>query len=377
MLKIKSLSADENKRKFIKEFIEFPKRLYKDEEKWVPWFDIDMRKILKKKHPFFLHSDGEFFLAEEDGETKGRICVVSNVRYQKEHNRNCAHFFFLDAPESKEVFQALLDAAADWAKNRGVEYLDGPMLFGGAYGSGLLIEGYELPPPMTMMPYNFPYYRKFVEELGFTKLFDTYGTDISKENFVLPEKIEKFAEKVLERGRFKVKRYKSKRAILKEADRLLELFNATLADHPEDYPLTDEELVQLKKDLAPVASPDLIKVLTYDDKIVGYLLAFADITPQLRKSMGKITIPGIIRMMRGLKNSNKLLANGMGILPEYQRLGGNALLYYELSKTVQSRDFTIAKTVQINESTTLMLADIEKLGAVKEVTHRVYQRKLK
>lgn len=66
----------------------------------------------------------------------------------------------------------------------------------------------------------------------------------------------------------------------------------------------------------------------------------------------------------------------MGILPEYQRLGGNALLYYELSKTVKSRDFKIAKTVQINESTTLMLADIRKLGAVMEVTHRVYQLKL-
>lgn len=376
MVKIISLSQTENRRKFIKEFIEFPKKLYADEEKWVPWFDIDMRQILKKKHPFFIHSDGEFFIAEENGKTVGRICVVSNVRYQKEHDRSCAHFFFLDAEESKKIFNLLIEAAAEWAKSKGNEYLDGPMLFGGAYGSGLLIEGYELPPPMTMMPYNYPYYRTIIEDLGFTKLFDTYGTDISQENFILPEKIKKFAKKVLERGRFKVQEFKSKREILKKADELLELYNATLADHPEDYPLTPEELTQLKKDLTPIASPDLIKILTYDDKIVGYLLTFADITPELRKSMGKITIPGIIRMMRALKRSKKILANGMGILPEYQRLGGNALLYYELSKTVKSRDFKIAKTVQINESTTLMLADIRKLGAVMEVTHRVYQLKL-
>ncbi len=376
MITIDSLSQTEKKGKFIRNFINFPKSLYAEEGKWVPWFDIDMKHILKKKHPFFLHSDGEFFLAKEDGTTVGRICVVSNTRYQKEHNRKCAHFFFLDAGESKEIFKLLLDTAAEWAKERGNEYLDGPMLFGGAYGSGLLIEGYDIQAPMTMMPYNYSYYRSIIEDLGFTKLFDTYGTDISPDKFTLPDRIAVLAEKVLKRGRFKVMEFKTKKQILKEADELLVMYNATLADHPEDYPLTEEELAQLKKDLAAVASPDLIKILTYDDKIVGYLLAFADISPILHRNMGKVTIPGIIRMLRGLKTSNKVLFNGMGILPEYQRMGGNALLYHELSKTVRSRNFKVAKTVQINESTVLMLSDIHKLGAVDETIHRVYQRKL-
>ncbi len=364
------------KKKFIKEFIEYPKRIYLQEEKWVPWFDIDMKNILKKKHPFFLHSEGEFFLAKSGDKTTGRICVVSNVRYQKEHNRKCAHFFFLDAEEDTGVFKILLDAAASWAKKRGLEYLDGPLLFGGAYGSGVLVKGFEQSAPMTMMPYNYPYYGEIIESLGFTKFFDTYGTDISPDKFVLPERIKRLAEKVLERGRFKVMDFKTKKEVLKIADDLLFMYNATLGDHPEDYPLTKEELVQLKKDLAPVLSPDLVKILTYDDKIVGYLLAFADISPILHKNMGKITPFGLFRMIRGMKKSEKMLANGMGILPQYQRLGGNALLYYELAKTVQSRSFKIAKTVQINESTVLMLSDIHKLGAVDEVTHRVYQRKL-
>lgn len=376
MITIDSLSKTKKKGKFIREFINYPKSLYTNEKNWVPWFDMDMRQILKKKHPFFLHSDGEFFLARENGTTVGRICVVANTRYQKEHNRKCAHFFFLDAEENEEVFKSLLDTSAEWAREQNMEYLDGPMLFGGAYGSGLLIKGYEHQAPMTMMPYNYAYYRTMVENLGFIKLFDTFGTDISPGNFTPPEKVTRLAKKVLERGRFKVMKFKTKKQILKEADKLLVMYNATLADHPEDYPLTDEELAQLKKDLVTVASPDLIKILTYDDKIVGYLLAFADISPILHRNNGKVTIPGLIRMMRGLKTSKKVLFNGMGILPEYQRLGGNALLYNELSKTVRSRNFKVAKTVQINESTVLMLSDIHKLGAVDETTHRVYQQKL-
>ena len=84
--------------------------------------------------------------------TVGRICVVSNIRYQEQHNRNCTHFFFLDAVEDTEVFKTLLKAAGDWGKGQGQEVLDGPLLFGGTCGSGILIEGYDQPAPMTMMP---------------------------------------------------------------------------------------------------------------------------------------------------------------------------------------------------------------------------------
>ena len=79
MINIQRYSKSNSKNIFIKNFIKFPKDLYKNEKNWVPWFDIDMKQILTKKHPFFLHSDGEFFLAERKGKTVGRICVVSNV----------------------------------------------------------------------------------------------------------------------------------------------------------------------------------------------------------------------------------------------------------------------------------------------------------
>ena len=372
MINIYSLTDTETKKVFIKNFINFPKKLYKNSDKWVPWFDIDMKQILTKKHPFFLHSKGEFFLAEEAGIIKGRICVLSNNRYQEQHKRNCAHFFFLDAVENIEVFNALINSAADWGKDQGQNLLDGPMLFGGTSGSGILIEGYDQPAPMTMMPYNFPYYREMLEKIGFLKYFDTIGSDISPGNFKIPEKIESLAEKVIKRGRFNVIKFKNKKDILKKANDIAALYNTTLGDHPEDYPLTDEELAQVVKDLITVASPDLIKILEYDEKIVGYLFAFADISTILRKNKGKLTPLGILRLIIGLKTSKKVLFNGMGILPEYQRLGGNALLYSELSKTVRSRNFKKAETVQIAESTEMMLKDIKKLGSKINTIHRIY-----
>jgi hypothetical protein len=372
MIHIYSLSDSESRNKFIKNFINFPKQLYRDCDKWVPWFDVDMKQILTGKHPFFLHSNGEFFLAEENGVVKGRICVLSNTRYQKQHKRKCAHFFFLDAVEDIEVFKVLINSAANWGKDQGQKLLDGPMLFGGTSGSGVLIEGYDQSAPMTMMPYNFPYYREMLEMIGFLKYFDTIGSDISPGNFKIPDKIESFAKNVIKKGRFDVIKFKNKKDILKKADSIAELYNKTLGDHPEDYPLSDKELAQVTKDLMTVASPDLIKILEYDKKIVGYLFAFADISNILRKNKGKLTPLGIIRLVIGLRATKKVLFNGMGILPEYQRLGGNALLYSELSKTVRSRNFKKAETVQIAESTEMMLKDIQKLGSKINTIHRIF-----
>ena len=372
MIKIYNLTETDTKSAFIRKFISFPKRLYKNEKNWVPWFDVDMKKILRKKHPFFLHSKGEFFLAEKDGNIVGRICVVSNIRYQKQHQRSCAHFFFLDAVEDVEIFRTLLKEAAGWAGKQGLKTLDGPLLFGGTCGSGILIEGFDQSAPMTMMPYNFPYYKKIIDKLGFQKYFDTNGADVNPGKFEIPETVESLAEKVINRGRFEVIKFKNKRDILKKADKIASLYNITLGDHPEDYPLTDKELDQMKNDLMTVASPDLIKILEYDGEIVGYLFAFPDISRTLRLNMGKITPLGILRIILGLKTSKKVLFNGMGILPEYQRLGGNALLYHELAKTVRSRDFIEAQVVQIAESTEMMLKDIKKLGIKINKIHRIY-----
>jgi hypothetical protein len=377
MMKIQSLTETHAKKVFIKNFINFPKQLYKTCDKWVPWFDIDMKQILTKKHPFFLHSNGEFFLAEREGKTIGRICVVSNVNYQKQHTRNCAHFFFLDAIEDIEVFKELFNAVGSWSRQQGQTILDGPLLFGGTCGSGILIEGYELSAPMTMMPYNFPYYKEFIDKLGFQKYFDTIGADISPGKFEIPPRINSLAEKVVKRGRFKVVKFKNKKDILKKADKIAALYNTTLGDHPEDYPLSEEELAQVTKDLMTVASPDLVKILEYDEKIVGYLFAFADISSTLQKNRGKLSPLGILRLIFGLKFTKKVLFNGMGILPAYQRLGGNALLYHELSKTVRSRNFHTAEVVQIAESTEMMLKDIQSLGSKINKIHRIFSIDLK
>lgn len=361
------------------EFITFPKNLYRGSRNWVPMFDLDYRRFYRKKHPFFQHAETEFLIVWLDGEPAARVMMIHNERYNAEHDRRAAQFYFIDFVDREDVTDALFDAMGEWAHARGLNELMGPIFSGATYGGGVLIDGFKHPAAMTMMPYNYAYYRSHYERAGFAKHFDLLSLFVDPKQFRLPEKVERLAERVRRRGHMKVLEFESKADLKRIAHEVARLYNPTLADHGENYPLTDAELDQLIDDLLQIAQPDLEKVVAYDGDIVGFMLGFPDVTRAIQKSSGRLTPLSILRLVHSSKRSRRLILNGMGILEGYQRLGGNALIYSEIARTVSGTrryEFDEAEMVQINEQTDLMLADMKRLGAEEYKRHRVYRKQL-
>ena len=72
MVKIEKI--DPNSRAQVNRYVRIPFRLYKDCPQWVPPILIDRKAQLNpKKHPFYEHSEAEFFIASKDGEDIGCI----------------------------------------------------------------------------------------------------------------------------------------------------------------------------------------------------------------------------------------------------------------------------------------------------------------
>lgn len=360
-----------------REFIDYPKRLYQESSQWVPPFDLDMRKLITRKHPYFEHSPGEFFLFKSGDRTVGRVVALANGRYNEQHGVKCAHFYFADFEDDDSVGRILFDTVAGWARDRGLETLIGPLFSGATMGGGVLIEGFEHRAVMNMMVFNYDYYSRHYEASGFSKRFDLLSLTAEPHGFRLPDRIESIADMVRSRGRLVVAPVKNKRALRRLADEVGALYNPTLADHAENYPLTDKELNALKSDLLLIAKPDLAKVIRYDGAIVGYILTFPDLSDAMQRNRGKLGPIRILRLLTESKRTRKIIFNGMGILEKYQRIGGNALLYSELTKsTTGSEKFKMdeAEMCQINESTDLMLKDLLTVGASIFKRHRVYER---
>lgn len=376
MVKIEQIDTSNNRQ--VNEFVQFQYDLYKGVPQFCPPFFNDIKLMLnRKKHPFYEHSDADFFVArDETGKMLGRIAIMENKPFNQYHKVTKAQFYLFDCVDDQEAAQALFDKAAEWAKARGLTDIVGPKGFSAFDGYGILIEGFEHHQMMTMMNYNFPYYAKLLENIGFTKEVDFVSCYMASENFKIPEKAKEISKIVQQRGTFKVLKFKNKRELMKRAWDLGLAYNDTFVNNWEYYPLTKGEVQLLLDNLLVVADPKLIKLIEHDGKIVGFLLAFPDITEALQRHGGKITPLGMLDMLRELKKTKWVSVNGAGVLPEYHGRGGNALLYDEMEKTIREFGFDHAEFTQVAETAVQMRKDLINLGGQPYKNHRIFYKSL-
>ena len=180
------------------------------------------------------------------------------------------------------------------------------------------------------------------------------------------------------RGTFVVKRFKNKKELISWAQAIGHAYNDTFVNNWEYYPLTDNEIKYAMDDIMTIADPNLIKIITHNDQVVGFLLGFPDITPAIQRAKGNLTPWAIVDMLLSLKRTKWISGNGAGVLPAYQGLGGNALMYSELQKTLHTPgyDFEHLEMTQVAETTKQMRADLINLGGKAYKNHRVYQKKI-
>jgi hypothetical protein len=330
----------------------------------------------REKHPFYEHSDADFFIALRDGRAVGRVAALENRRYNEFHGKRQAQFYLFDCEEDPEAAAALFERLFEWARARGLKQVVGPKGFSAVDGYGLLIEGFEHRQMMTMMNYNYPYYPGLMEAAGFHKEVDFVSCYVNADTFRLPERVHRIAERIQRRGTLTVRRFKSKRALRAWAARIGQTYNETFTQNWEYYPLTEREIAFLVDNLTLVAQPRLIKIITHKDRVVGFLFGFPDVSTALQRARGHLLPLGILHLLREMRRTRWIALNGAGILPEYQGRGGNALLYSEMEKTVRESGFEHADLTQIAETAVQMRRDLENIGAQPYKNHRVYAREL-
>ena len=374
MLTIEKVNT-ENKSE-VKRFVEFYYDLYKDCPQWVPPLFMDAYLPLnRKKHPFFEYSEADFFLAVREGKTVGRICVGENQPYNKYHHAKKAQFYFFDCVDDLEVAKALFDAAIRWAKDRGLNILIGPKGLSPFDGYGIQIEGYEVRQMMTMMNYNYSYYQKLVESLGFEKEVDFVSCYLPADAFKIPERVEKIALWAMKRGNLWVKHFKSKKELVSWAQRIGETYNRTFINNWEYYPFSQGDIDYAVQNVFMVADHRLIKLIMHEQEIVGFLFAFPDVSAAIQRANGRLFPFGIVDILLEMKRTKTVSGNGMGVLPEYQGTGGNALLYYEMGKTMLDfKQFEFVEMTQVAETTKQMRADLKNLNGVEYKNHRVFRK---
>jgi len=376
MLNIEKVDTENKKQ--VRRFVELPYHIYANCLQWVPLLNIDAyNQLNRKKHPFHEHSDVDFFLAVRDGRDVGRIAVIENKPFNQYHNVKKANFYLFDCEDDFEAATALFDVCFEWSKSRGLDSMVGPKGMGPLDGYGTLVFGQEHRQTMTMLNYNHAYYQQLIETQGFEKEVDFVSCYLPADKFKMPERVERIAERVMERGHLEVKRFKNKKDLISWAPRIGKAYNDAFVNNWEYYPLTQREIDFVVENIMTVADHRLIKIIIHGEDVVGFLFAFHDVSAALQRARGKLLPFGLPDLLLEMKRTNAVSVNGMGILPEFQGHGGNALLYYAMGRTLlEFQQFVHVEMTQVAETAEQMRADLKNLNGIEYKNYRVYRKKI-
>ena len=367
---------DPSNRRDVRRYIEFPFRLYRESPLWVPPFVNEVRAQLDpRRHPFYQHSEAAFFLALEGDEVWGRIAVLDNARYNEHHGKRTAFFYHFDIVNDRTASRALFDAAFDWARGRSLDMMWGPKGFMAADGQGLLVEGFEHRPALGIS-YNYPYYGELMEDAGFKKQLDFISCYLDRQ-MSIPSRFLDVAEKVKRRRGFRTVRFRTKSELRAMISRVAAAYNSAFIEVQGYVPITEAESKAIADRILSVADPKLIPLLMKGDDLVGFVLAYPDLSAAIQRCRGRLWPTGWYHLLREFKRTRWLNFNGAAILEPYRGLGGNALLYAELYHTLIGHiQYQYADLVQVQETNTRMIQELQALEVKPYKKHRLYQRSL-
>jgi len=369
-------TVDTGDSKDVERFVRFPFRLYCDSAHWVPPLVSSARKQLnRERHPFYRHSDADFFLALGDGgQIVGRLAVLEPRRRNAYRNRQGAFFYLFESVEDIDVARALFSAAFDWARGRGLMEISGPDGLLPGDGLGILVKGFDHRPAMGIS-YNLPYYDELVKDSGFRKQTDYYSGYIAGD-YRMPERILRVAERMKERRGFHTLHFRNKDELRALAPKIIEAYNAAFSENREFIPITGKDAERISDRLIEMTHPDLVKIVVKGDQIVGFALGFPNISAALRRCKGRLYPFGWALLLWESRRTRWVDLNGGGILPQYQGLGVSAVMYAEMYEIIKERAFLHADLVQVNEQNVRMMREMKALGVDFYKTHRIYQRAL-
>jgi hypothetical protein len=373
---MKILEIDTSDRYRTQQFIDLPYKIYRDTPQWVPQLATDNKRIFdKQRNPFYMHSQASFFLAiSADGAAIGRLAILNNRNYNDFNHEQTAFFYLFESMHNPDASRELFEAGFDWARKSGLTKIVGPRGFSSLDGLGLLVNGFVHRPAFGI-PYNPAYYPELVEAAGFIPKGDIVSGYLSTD-VQFPNNIHKISALVQQRRGLSIARYRSRRDLRRLVKQLKNLYNGMIEGTSDNIPFTDEEAKSIANQLIWFANPRLIKVIMKSETPVGFLFAYPDISAAVQRTKGQIFPFGWIDLLWEMRRTEWVNINGAGILEDYRGLGGTAILFSEMQKSITEGRFKHAEIVQIGVENDKMQRELRDLGIDFYKTHRIYQHSL-
>lgn len=316
----------------LRKFTQFQIDLYDGNPYYVPpLISDDVYTLMPDENPAFDFCESAYFMAYREGRPVGRIAAIINRQVNEKSGAKDARFGFIDFIDDPAVSAALLKAAEDWNRKKGMTKIIGPLGFTDLDHEGMLIAGFDELSTMATI-YNYPYYPEHMEKLGYKKESDWLEFLMEVPDSI-PDKYNRIAEIVKKKYGLKVLKYTNRKRIKMEyGHALFHLINEAYKDLYQYSTLTERQIDHYIDIYLNLLNLDLVTLIADSNgRLVGVGISMPSMSRALQKSKGKMLPLGWYHLLKGLKGKNDrvdLLL--VAVHPEYQNKGVNALLFQDL-----------------------------------------------
>ncbi len=239
------------------------------------------------------------------------------------------------------------------------------------YTLGTLLDGFDSPPTF-LMAYNPPYYPRLLEGCGLSKAQDFFAytgfREILSENdekhrWVVQQIIDRYKVhmRMLNRGRFR-----------EDVETFIDLYNRSMERHWGFSPMSAAEARCFAKSLRWLFVPELTAAAEIDGRVVGAAFAIPDYNPRIRRIDGRLFPFGFARLLWNRRAIRRVRVVAANVVPEYQLLGIGLVLLRALVPKALAMGIDDVEYSWIAESNHLSRGSLEKAGAQRTKTYRVY-----
>ncbi len=372
MLRIKEVKG----RRDINEFIRFPLRLYKGNPYFVPPLYSDEKALFKKHTVYEEQAESVFYLAKRDGRTVGRIQGilqrVSNEKWQQKRVR----FTRFDCENDQETANMLFSAVEDWAREKGMNEVVGPLGYSDLDREGLLVEGFDKIATFEEQ-YNYPYYQALLENYGYEKEVDWLEYRLYAPDHI-DEKIERLSSEMMEKYGLHLGMAKTKREFVKRwGNEFFDVLDETYVSIYQSVPFTPKMKKSLINGFKVILNVKYAAViLDKSSKIVGFGLAFPSIGKALQKSGGRLTLPTICRAVRAIKHPKVIDMALIGVIPKYRNKAIATAIISGMQKVLSESEIEYAETNLNLETNTSIRNQWKSFNSVQHKRRRCFVKKI-
>ncbi|NTV32442.1 MAG: N-acetyltransferase [Deltaproteobacteria bacterium] len=355
-------------------FIRFPLRHYGQDPLFVPHLLYERKKFFSRSNPIFQFTEVVYLLArDEQGKVLGRVTAHINERHNRHAGEKTGFFGFFECVDDEAAASALMKAAEDTLRARGMKMIRGPFNFSTNEECGFLVQGFDRAPSF-MMPYTKPYYPDLMTRLGYNKARDLLAYEYEYKGSI-PEHLVRFSERIRERKKVVIRPIHMQR-FAEDVETIFRIYNDAWSQNWGFVPVTEEEFRATAKDLKPIVDPSIVLIAEKESRPVGFIVTLPDYNVLLKKMGGRLFPFGFLHLLFGRKSVTRVRTLLMGVVADHRLSGIEVLLIHDTFERGLPKGYRGGEMSWILEDNVLMRRAVERMGATIGKVYRIYEKTL-